>query len=321
MDLIYSNASRKDLGVLHDYTLDLAFGTDENDFECRIPADAHCCGAGFYLYIEGTEYGGIVDCIASDTESKEVTYSGRTWHGILNSKVIEPEPGEDYLVVSGEANEVIATLLVRMGLSALFAASADDSGMTVNKYKIHRYIPVYDGICKMLSSIGGKLRLSYNGEKVILSAETAHDYSRDEEFDSDQVDFVAKRNFNTVNHLICLGRGELADRTVIHLFADVNGNISYEQSQFGLAEYAAVYDFSSVESEEELERGGRERLAALWKASEMSVNFDADADAYDVGDIVGAIDNITGISVSSEITKKIVTITNGHTNISYKVGD
>ena len=86
MDLIYTNSAREDIGVLLDYELDLAFGADENNFECRIASASHCCEAGSLLYMEGTEYGGIVDSIQSDTEAQEITYIGRTWHGILNSK-------------------------------------------------------------------------------------------------------------------------------------------------------------------------------------------------------------------------------------------
>jgi hypothetical protein len=55
MDLIYMNASKEDVGVLMDYELDLAFGADENNFECRIQANSHCCSAGYYLYYEATE--------------------------------------------------------------------------------------------------------------------------------------------------------------------------------------------------------------------------------------------------------------------------
>lgn len=90
MDLIYTNPDREDLGVLFDYEFDLAFGSDENNFECKIQMENHCMEPGSYLYIEGTEYGGIVDSIAVDTEQKTVTYSGRTWHGILAGNIVEP---------------------------------------------------------------------------------------------------------------------------------------------------------------------------------------------------------------------------------------
>ena len=128
MDLIYTNADREDLGVLLDYEFDLAFGESENDFECTIQSNAHCCTAGSYLYIEGTEYGGIVDNIQSKSDTKEVVYAGRTWHGILASKIIVPLLASEtstsnvtikttdangnslvnrYLILSGDANACI----------------------------------------------------------------------------------------------------------------------------------------------------------------------------------------------------------------------
>ena len=373
MDLIFTNAKREDVGVLQDYELDLAFGADENNFECTIPASSHCCEAGSLLYMEGTEYGGIVDGIESRTESKEVVYSGRTWHGILESKVIMPLQASDetdggikqegtvliissdvnveqrqeelyitdgrslsvtvkktasdgsslidrYLVISGEANDCIQYILERVGLSGLFTAPSEAVG-EISQYQFNRYTDAYSGLTKMLASAGLKLKVRMVDGQVLLSSEAKQDYSADEEFDSDLLDFNAKKKYQTVNHLICLGSGEMENRTVIHLYADKNGNISRTQTQFGLDECVDVYDYSSVESEEELVKGGTEELKKLWTPDSMSVDFDATSDNYDVGDIVGAVDNITGIAVLAVITKKIVTIKNGQTTISYKVGE
>ena len=315
------NSDKEDIGVLLNYELDLAVGADENNFECRIQNEAHCCGSGFYLYIEGTEYGGIVDNIESDTRNGEVAYSGRTWQGILNSKVIEPDAGQDYLVLSGEANSVIASLISRLGLSDLFEASTEDSGLTIRNYYMNRYIEGYYGINKMLSSAKGKLRFLYKNRKVILSAVEKADYSVGSEFTSSQVAFMLRKKYHTVNHLICLGSGELAARMVIHLYTDAEGNISETQTQFGLEEYTAVFDYPNVGSEEDLKNSGIEELKSLWQPDEILIDFDNTSDSCDVGDIVGAVDEITGVSVTSEITKKIVTIKNGQATISYKVGE
>ena len=321
MDLIYTNPAREDMGILLDYDLDLAFGDDENNFECTIKASAHCCEPGSFLYFEGTEYGGIIDSIHSKSDTKEVIYSGRTWHGILDSKVIEPESGAAYLALTGEANTVLGLLIGRMELSDLFEASAEDSGLTIQGYKMNRYISGYDGIVKMLGSVGAKLQVTFRDGKAVLSAVVKYDYSQDEEFDSDLVGLDIKKQFKTVNHLICLGTGELENRTVIHLYADTEGNIGQTQTQFGMDEITAVYDYANVESEDELVAGGTEKLQSLWEPVSLSVDFDDTSDSYDVGDIVGAIDNITGISASAVIVKKIVTIKNGQITISYKVGE
>lgn len=318
MDLIYMNSSMEDIAVLKAYEFDLAYGSDENDFELKVSTENHCCEAGYYVYIEGTEYGGIIDAVASDTANEEVTYTGRTWHGILNSKVLCPDAGQDYLTVSGEANTVLGTLISRMGLSALFAASSETSTLTLSNYRMERYVTAYDGIRKMLKSVNGKLLMSYNGEKVILSAVPIVDYT-DDGFDSDILSFTLKMTERKVNHLICLGKGELKDRLVVHLYADASGNISQTQTQTGLDEYSAVYDYSSVEDEDELIEAGTQRLSELQKQDDLDISLDETEDAYDVGDIVGATDNVTGISIAVPISKKIVVIQNGQESISYEV--
>lgn len=320
MDLIYTDGT-KDLGVLQDYTLDLAYGSDENDFFCTVGLGNHCCSAGSLLYIPNTEYGGIVDTVSVDTNEDTVGYYGRTWHGILAGKVICPDTGEDYLILSGDANAVIGQLITRCGLGSLFQASGEISGLTVNNYQVPRYIDAWQTIRRVLSSVGAKPSLAFNGSKVILGAAVRKDYSQDEEWDSSQISFQVALNSRPVNHVICLGQGDLAQRQVIHLYADASGNISGTQSLTGLQEVTAVYDYSSAESEEELEQGGRELLEASYAAAKtITMSFDAGQE-YDLGDIVGARENVTGLFVTAEITKKIVTINKDGLSIEYKAGE
>lgn len=321
MDLIYMNAAKEDIGVIQDYVLDLAFGADENNFECTVDLKNHCCEAGFFLYFEGSEYGGIIDSVKVDTDSNEVTYSGRTWHGILDSKVLEPDSGADYLIVSGEANAVIGTLLSRMGLTTLFAASQGSSGITIQNYKMNRYIAGYAGIRKMLKAAGAKLQVTFHQGMAVLSACPLVDYSADEQFDTDQIDFEITKVSNPINHVICLGKGDLSARTVIHLYADSAGNISQTQTITGIDEVTATYDYATAESDEELIKGGTEMIQDSWQQDKIEFSFNSNDEVYDIGDVVGALERITGISVSAEITKKIVTIKNNQTTISYKVGE
>lgn len=342
MDLIYMDGSRRDVGVMHTYEMDMAFGYDENDFQLKVPTKNHCCSFGWGLYIDGTEYGGIIDSIESNTSTVEVTYTGRTWHGILGSKIILPlQSGEAstddvtlktedaegaslvdrYLILTGDAHACIRFLLGRLGLSDLFETPAIAAGVSISGYQFHRYTDAYTGIRKMLESAGLKMRLVYTGGRVIISAVERYDYSWDEEFDSTQLNMCVKKNQGTVNHLICLGYGELEERLVVHLYADSYGTISTTQTQFGLDEYTAVYDFSSVESEEELVEGGKARLKELWSQDSVSIDFDEVQTMYDVGDIVGAVEIVTGITITATITKKIVTIKNGKITIDLQTGD
>lgn len=318
MDLIYTDENREDVGVMPPFTFDLAIGEDENDFELSIARADHCCSAGCLVYIESTEYGGIIDDIKVDTGGDEITYIGRTWHGILGSKILEPDAGEDYLTVAGEANGVLASLVSRMGLGELFAASEADSGLQIPTYKINRYIDGYLGIRKMLATVSGKLLFKWKGEKVILSAAPAVDYS--DELDSDQVDMLITKKYSPVNHLICLGKGELADRKVIHLYADSAGNISQTQTLFGLDERAKVYDNSTVESEDELYTRGVEYFRELLAEGSVETSLDDESDVYDIDDVIGSTEQITGIAVKAKIVKKIVSIKNDTITIEYKLG-
>ena len=321
MDLIYTDTKRKDVGVIKDFTLDLAFGIDENDFELTVDLNNHCCEADCLVYIEGTEYGGIVDGFVVDTKDEKLTYEGRTWHGILASKIIEPDDGEDYLTVTGDANRVMEYLFARCGLDNLFVAHDGGSGILIENYSFNRYVDLYSGLVKMLGSVGGKLNFAFIQGSVVVSALPIVDYSKNEQFDNNSVEMQFEKIRNTVNHLICLGKGELAERTVAHLFVDANGSVSQIQTFFGLQEITAVYDNSNTESVEELIEDGIKRLEELASADKVQMNLTEDDVNYDVGDIVGAREIITDTTASAKITKKIVTINQGEVNIQYKVGE
>ena len=220
MDLIYADEKGKELGVLNNFALDVAFGSDENNFELEIDLESHCCEAGYFIYLDGTEYGGIVDKIEPDTEKRNITYKGRTWHGIINGKIIEPEAGQDYRIVSGDANAVIRELMEDIGLSTIFEVSESESAVNVDEYQFDRYTPAYLGVLKMLRKNNGKLVITCINGNVMLDAVPLFDYSRDDEWDSSQMGMVIEKNYHPVNHLICLGKGDLRERKVIHLFAD-----------------------------------------------------------------------------------------------------
>ena len=276
MELIYADKDRNDIGILHDYDFDLAYGVDENNFELTIDLKLNCCEDDYLVYMvdtqhgfeEPTEYGGIIDTIMVDTSKNTVTYSGRTWHGILGTKVIKPEPGQDYKIVKGDAHEIMRGLISDAELSDLFEVEAQNSVITVPQYQFKRYTDLYTGLSTMLAENGGKLLTRYDNKKVVLTAVWLIDYSQDEEWDSSQVDFKIEKLINPVNHLVCLGQGDLKDRHVIHLYTDENGGVqpyaevenpvkdadyifdNRNQVMFGLDEVEETYDYSSAETKE-----------------------------------------------------------------------
>lgn len=260
------NEEKEDVGVIHDFDFDLAYGSDENNFELTL--NKHLCDYNYYVYIEGTEYGGIIDEIRVDTSKNIIVYAGRTWHGILENKILLPDDGFDYLTLSGNANDVLLELIERMDLSFLFTVPEYESDIVIDSYNMPRFVDAYSGIKKMLESYQGKLIVKFVNGFVQLQCVSLVNYSMNEEFDSSQVAFSISKNERPCNHLICLGTGDLKDRHVIHLFTDANGGIqpyatkenpiedvdyitdTSQQKMFEEDEIAKVYDYANAEATE-----------------------------------------------------------------------
>ena len=317
MDLIYTNSKRVDQGVLSAYAFDLSYGAAENDFEVTIGANEAVVESESFVYMEGTEYGGRIGGIKASTNGESVTYHGRTWHGIMNSKVIQPDAGENYLIVSGDANEIIASLIPRLGLSGLFVAADNPSGVNISNYKFHRYCKGYDGIADMLADNGGKLKIAWQNRSVMLSAEPIVDYT-DAPVDSDIATLTVEQHRDKVNHLICLGKGDLAEREVIHLYVDQFGRIGDVQYFTGLDEICDTYDNSNSD---DLRSDGIAKLRELRNNDKAEIALpETEGLSYDIGDIVGASEIKSGISVAAVVTQKIVKIKNGVVSTEYKTG-
>lgn len=317
MDLIFTNAKRVDQGVLSAYAFDLSFGASENDFEMTLGANEAVLESGAFVYMEGTEYGGMIGGLKAVTNGETITYKGRTWHGILNSKVIQPDTGEDYLVVSGDANEVLSFVIARLGLSGLFVAAEELSGMNIRNYQFNRYCKGYDGIRAMLAASGAKLKIVWKDRAVHLSAEPIADYT-DSPVDGDIATLTVERHDKKVNHLICLGKGDLAAREVIHLYVDQFGRIGAVQYFTGLDEICDTYENSNSDN---LRSDGIARFTELRNNDKAEIALpETEGLSYDIGDVVGATEYKSGVSVAATVTQKIVKIKNGVVSTEYKTG-
>ena len=300
---------------LADFTLDLAFGSDENAFSLECEA-AHAPEEGQFVFIDGTEYGGVVDEVtyeAGREASGAVLCKGRTWHGILAGKRLLPDSGSGYLSVSGKAGDVLASLIARMGLSGLFSAAADDTAV---KFTFDRFVDGYSGLKAMAKANGRKVAMRRKGGKVEISLPPAVDYAN--KVDSDLLDFTLTSVYRCVNHLVCAGTGELEDRAVIHFYADGSGNVSHTQTFFGVDEICALYDYSNAD-EEKLEEEGKKKLQEYQTQGSVEVEAHDDIDV-DVGDVISARDNAHGRTVTATVAKKIVKVSRGVATYSYEVG-
>jgi biopolymer transport protein ExbD len=319
-NIVVTNPAGVDIAVLQEATLDLAYGTDQNDFELSF-LDALPTGSGFgagsRIYIENSEYGGLVDSIetAVMNGSTTLTYSGRTWQGVLAAKILSPDSGQDYLTATGALQTALGSLISRIGLTGLFVVDSLTSNPTVN-WRFDRYVDAWSGIRKMLDASGLKLTMTYTHGKVHLNVGPVHDWG--DTVDSDLLDFTAKRDTRRVNHLIGLGTGELKARAVSHWYADGNGKVSQTQTFTGVDEVVAIYDYSNAAADE-LKTATQEKLQELQTQGDVDVSLRADT-VFDLGDVVSARDNISGLRVSATVTKKIVKIEKGLLTVDYEVG-
>jgi hypothetical protein len=331
MDLMYMNHDREDLGILKNPEFDLAFGENENNFECKISLKDHCCKEGYYIYAEGTEYGGIVDAIEIDSENDLAIYTGRSWHGILASKYIPSN-----FSASGDANAVLRTVLTKIDLAPLFAVTEETAGVNIS-HTYDRYQNAYNWLCSALKADDMRLSIVCDDRTVILSAVPVFDFSDGKEIETDLIEYQMKKTYNNVNHLICLGQGKPETRQVVHLYLDENGEVSETQTFTGVDELVSVdgektenSEYEETEEERTAEQlaeeranlieNGTKKLLDMQADDEIDVSFDSTDDIYYIGDIVGAYDSVTDISVSAEVVKKIVSISRGRANIEYKVG-
>lgn len=177
----------------------------------------------------------------------------------------------------------------------------------------------------MLKSVNYKLSIKYiqgqKGEKgyALLSSTPIIDYSGTLELSQDNLlDFIFKENNNGVNHLVCLGKGELTDRVVIDLYVGKNGEITENKYYKGLEEIAEVYEDTNSESDELKERG-IEKLNEIKNTKTFSMDINTLNIDIEIGDIIGGRDYITGNSLKSPIVNKIYTVDNGQESKEYKI--
>ena len=318
MDVIYTDSARVEIGVLKRFYLDVAVG-DENDFEVEMGiGDFGTLTNGSCIILDGTEIGGIISGVRVNTGEEKVYHTGQTWEGVLSKHIVQPSG--DYYTATGDVHTVISSLITSCNLVDTFKADSELAGSSVSAWKFDRYCTLYDGIRKMLESVGRRMSFAWSrsDKKVIITTKPISTYPEAGTISSDQVSMTIERDYAPVNHLICLGSGELSNRQVIHLYLQSNGSIGNTPYYTGGRVVESVYDCANAESSRELDQGGRKRFAELLVGDSVSVTIQSD-DAC-VGDMVYAEEVNTGVVVKKQITKKIVTMSDNATpKVEYEV--
>ena len=328
--VILAGPNRKELGSIQNANVTVDLNGNRN-FSIQIARSNWIPELTFsyFIYIPGTEYGGIIGQVLTDTTLDYVELKGHSWRGRLAKKVIEPPAGQDYKKVSGELHTVMKELIEpafggNEGTDSIFYVPDTDTGVTVSNYQFDRYCTLLDGITKMLKSKGYKLQLTFRrnaGEpgKVFTEAVPIVDYSSEIELSKDcQLNYTMEDIRDGVNHLVVTGKGELQDRNVLHLYVQKNGSIGKTQYYTGLDEIAEVYENTSTETDE-LEETSREKLQELMNKQTFKMDVAALGIDVNIGDIVGGRDYLTGMYMSKPVENITYAITNGVESKTYKL--
>jgi hypothetical protein len=312
MDVTFTDSSWEDLGVLPVVSSDWAYGSSENDFELVLSSDV-IPDFNSLVYVEGTEIGGMVRGAQASSDSDSVRIYGDTWTGVMDSKVIGPDSGSDYLVLSGDVRDIVETLVSRAGLDDLFTVKAYKPGVTTthtfkgtrsdaSQQDAGRYMTCWAAIWQLLVENECKLMLSWDASsrKVIVTVDKASDLT-DDEFQG--VCTVTVKKTLPVNHLVCLGSGELSERSVEHVYLDSDGNASTTQTLTGYAEIADVYEDVRAAGDE-LISDGKSKLRSLASEAESVEVYAPSTIQIDLGDIVGGIS--LGVDATAVVSKRVV---------------
>lgn len=304
--VILADKNLRELGAVHDANTSVDLN-GKRTFSMQIARSNWSEDMTFssLIYILGTEYGGIIGEVLTDTTLDYVELKGLTWRGRLAKKIIQPPAGADYKTVSGELHAVMKSL-IEPEFDGLFVVSQEDTGVSVSNYQFERYCTLLDGLTKMLKSKGYRLKLSFlrtQGELGYLFVEAVPivDYSSQIELSQDcRLNYTMDDKRDGVNHLIVTGKGELQDRNVFHLYVQENGSIGETPYYTGLDEITEVYENTSTGTDE-LEEASRKKLQELMNKQTFKMDVASLGIDVDIGDIVGGRDYLTGLYMAKPV--------------------
>lgn len=322
MELILSDKSGLEVCVLDKAEVDIDLN-DTRDFEMKLKRGdlKDTMKSGARVYIPNTEYGGIIGAYSTDTAYDTVTFSGYTWRGLLDKKVIEPDSDSGEKTVSGSLESILKEL-VEPKFGGLFRVS-DIPQIDIENFKFERYVSLLNGIYALLKSVNFRLKLSYRqgepngGGYIQLSAAEIKDYSDEIELSQDsRLDFKMTKVQNGVNHLIGIDKDSKV--ASVHLYVQSDGSIGQTQYYKGADEIVGIYE-GSADDMEEFKKSCTDKLSSLMNYSSFEMNItELDADA-EIGDTVSGRDYMTGMYMAKPIENKIITVSDGVMAIEYRL--
>lgn len=307
--------------VYFDCTTSLDLEYDRNSWVLslgREQFDAYGIAEDHRIVIPGTEYGGRVKRIRSLDSGRMIELEGAGVRGMMAKWIIKPPAGQDYYVLpETEANAALA-LIADGRLIDLYEVSTEDSGFIMDG--AFRYQSVYEVLVKSIYTISGaRLNVAYDDAGVAhLSFVPVTDYSAQYDFSQDygaplnaDMDYVSR-----YNGIVALGKGELKDRDVVIYYLWRDGTLhSGPESIDNIREY--LYDDNSVESLSDLAVKAAMKLREVGDRNTIKIDLSGLDIELQLGDIVGARDRVTGLTIKDSVYTKLLRIENGITTLQY----
>lgn len=324
LDFIYTNKNYTELGFLKRATLDVEigkYGTSKNDFEITLSSTNRDVNFddGSLFYCENTEWGGMIRHKKVNTSDNTITFIGETFRGMLGKEYIQPPTGSAYLKLKGEANKCINTLIDGRFNNLFVVDEIGDSGIQVN-YDV-RDLNLLEALEKALGNVNAKLDIKHQKDgKVHLKAVNITDLSNTHQFDNNyKVTMVVETQNKPYNHILALGKGELTERLRLNLYLQKDGSWGDIEYYSGIDRKTYKHEDVNIEDATELREKSIEKVKEVNGTDKLDISFSSD-DA-ELFDIVGAKEQITGISFKEPITQKILKGSIENLKITYKVGE
>lgn len=217
MDLIYAK-NGVELGVIKKSSFDCDLN-DGNDFSLIGSYENYnpylITLIDHYIYLENTEYGGLITNRKINKQSKTVELKGLTFRGYLETKIVIVPDNQDYYVVDGDLKTVVKQLFEDCHMPNDWLVDKVEN-INVN-YQFNRYCTLKKALDDLCSKYSLKMHFYYkNGVHFSLTRNKTKNITiSSEDMDNIKISVSQKKDYPT--GMIALGKGELKDREVRYL--------------------------------------------------------------------------------------------------------
>ncbi len=315
MEIIVANNALNELGIVQEFVSfdcvnSKGYEKKDNDFELKMTVsqwDKYKIKKGYFIYINGTEFGGEVEGITVNGDS--VTLNGITWRGMLSRPIIV-NPSYRFL---GEANSAVLSAVSGQNLPGFFVISQLNTGINVDAS--FAYPKLLQAITEGLANSGMRLDVNFYNGIVTLKATKVVDRTSEIDISGDYSGAAIKAvdDLSTyLNHYIAVGK----DGVTVQRWMDVNGDF-YTDYIGGVNRSCLIQSENETDTaklREQIVKKGKDNIPK----KTIEINLNETELNVELGDKVSGRERITGFKMTGEIYKKILRIEKERNKITLK---